>query len=203
VAVDLRDPICRGGKHALDLDFTKELGSNYPDAFEEIDVNLSKALVEEIKITTFVDSDHAHHKVSRRLIAGILIFVDRTPVMFLSKRQGAIEASTHGVEFWAMKNAVEELIALCHMLHQCLGAKVEHASLVCGDDMGVVQNATASDSLLKKKHVVILHRKAREAAAAGIAQPIKIGDACNFAVVLPKAQTLKCSSTLVRGFMHG
>jgi hypothetical protein len=38
---------------------------------------------------------------------------------------------------------------------QCFEAKVEHASLVCGDGMGVVQNATVSESLLKKKHVAM------------------------------------------------
>jgi hypothetical protein len=112
VVVDSRDPICRGGKDALDLDFTKELASNCPDAFEEIDVNLLKTLVDEMEIAVFVDSDHAHDKVSRRSITGILIFVGRTPVTHSSKRQGAIETSTHGAEFCAMKNAVEELIAL-------------------------------------------------------------------------------------------
>ncbi len=170
IVVDSRDPICRGGEDALDLDFTKDLATNYPDAFEEIDVNLQKALIDEMEITVFVDSDHAHDKVSRRSISGILIFVGRTPVIYSSKRQGAIETSTYGAEFCAMKNAVEELIALRYML-RCLGVKVEHASLVCGDNMGVVQNATVSESLLKKKHVGISHHKTREAAAAGIAHP--------------------------------
>jgi hypothetical protein len=66
--------------------------------------------------------------------------------------------------------------------------------------MGVVQNATISESLLKKKHVATSCHKTREAAAAGIAHPIKTG---GFADVLTKAQTLKCFSTLVGGFMHG
>ncbi len=202
IVVDSRDPICRGGEDALDLDFTKDLATNYPDAFEEIDVNLPKALIDEMEITVFVDSDHAHDKVSRRSISGILIFVGRTPVIYSSKRQGAIETSTYGAEFCAMKNAVEELIALRYML-RCLGVKVEHASLVCGDNMGVVQNATISESLLKKKHVGISHDKTREAAAAGIAHPIKVGGADNYADVLTKAQTLKCFCTLVGGFMCG
>ncbi len=149
-----------------------------------------------------MDSDHAHDKVSRQSISGILIFVGQTPVTCSSKRQGAIETSTCGAEFCAMKNAVEELIALRHML-RCLGVKVEHASLVCGDNMGVVQNATISESLLKKKHVAISHHKTREAAAAGVAHPIKVGGADNYADVLTKAQTLKCFCTLVGGFMCG
>ena len=202
VVVDSRDHIYRGGGDAMDLDYTKEMASNYPDAFEEIDVNLPKALVDEMEITVFVDSDHAHDKVSRRSITGILIFVGRTPVIYSSKRQGAIETSTYGAEFCAMKNAVEELIALRYML-RCLGVTVKHASLVCGDNMGVVQNATISESLLKKKHVAMSHHKTREAAAAGIAHPIEVGGDDNFADVLTEAQVLKCFCTLTGGFMCG
>ena len=165
-------------------------------------MNLPKALIEEMEITVFVDLDHAHDKVSRRSSTGILIVVGITPVVYFSKRQGAIETSTYGAEFCAMKNAVEELIALQYMM-RCLGVKVTLASMVCGDNMGVVQNATISESLLKKKHVAISYHKTREAAAAGIAHPIKTGGVDNFADVLTKPQTLKCFSTLVGGFMYG
>ncbi len=37
LVVDSRDLIYTGGEDTLDLDFTKELEKNYPDAFEEID----------------------------------------------------------------------------------------------------------------------------------------------------------------------
>jgi hypothetical protein len=123
-------------------------------------------------------------------------------VVYSSKRQGAIETSTYGAEFCAMKNGVEELIALRYML-RCLGVSVEHASILCGDSQGVVQNATIAESLLKKKHVAIAYHKTRESAAKGIAHPIKTGGVDNFADILTKPQTLKCFRTLVGGFMHG
>jgi hypothetical protein len=186
----------------LSRDFTKELGDQYPGAFEEIDANLPKPLIDEIEITVFVDSDHAHDKVSRRSITGLLIFVGRTPVFYTSKRQGAIETSTYGAEFCGMKTAVEELIAVRYML-RCLGVKVEHASMICGDNLGVIQNAIISESLLKKKHVAIAYHKTREAAAAGICHPIKTGGVDNFADTLTKAQTIKTFCTLVGGFMFG
>jgi hypothetical protein len=150
----------------------------------------------------FVDSDHAHDKVSRRAITGLLIFVGRTPVFYTSKQQGAIETLTYGAEFCGMKTAVEELIAVCYML-QCLGVKVEHASMICGDNLGVIQNATISESLLKKKHVAIAYHKTREAAATGICHPIKTGGVDNFADTLTKAQTIQTFCTLVGGFMFG
>ena len=48
-----------------------------------------------MKITVFVDSDHAHSKILRRSITGIVIFVGRTPVFYSRKRQGTIECSTY------------------------------------------------------------------------------------------------------------
>ena len=202
IVVDSRDPILRGGEDSLSVDFTKELGKQYPDAKEDIDVNLPKSLIGEIAITLFVDSDHAHDKVTRRSVSGILVFAGRTPIVPISKRQGAIETSTYGAEFCAMKMAVEELIAVRYML-RCLGVKVEHASLICGDNKGVLQNATISESLLKKKRVAISYHKTREAAAAGICHPIKTKGTDNFADVLTKAQTLKAFCVLVGGFMFG
>ena len=65
------------------------------------------------------------------------------------KRQGAIATSTYGAEFCAMRTAVEEVQAVRYML-RCLGVKVKHASLICGDNKGVVQNCTIPDSLLNK-----------------------------------------------------
>ena len=129
-------------------------------------------------------------KMTRRSITGLLILVGRTPVYFISKRQGAIATRTYGAEFYAMRTAVEEVQAVRYML-RCLGVKVKHSTLICGDNKGVILNCTMSDSLLKKKHVAIAYHKTREAAAAGIVHPIKIMSKHNFADILTKAVTGK------------
>lgn len=190
IVVDSRDPILQGGTDALEKDYTKIFEDTYPEAAEEVDVDVPTPLIDEMEITTFVDSDHAHDRVTRRSITGILIMVGRTPVFFSSKRQGAIETSTYGAEFCAMRTAVEEVQAVRYML-RCLGVKVRSATLLCGDNMGVIQNSTIPDSLLKKKHVAIAYHKTREAAAAGIVHPIKVSSKNNFADILTKAVTGK------------
>ena len=174
-----------GGEDALGLDFTKLLSESYPEAKEEIDSNLPLPLIDEIEITAFIDSDHAHDKVTRRSITGLMVFLGRTPIFIMSKRQGAIETSTYGAEFCAMRTAVEEVQSIRYML-RCLGVKVNFASLVCGDNLAVIQNCTVSDSLLKKKHVAIAYHKSRESAAAGIVHPIKVASKENFADILTK-----------------
>ena len=54
--------------------------------------------------------------------------------------------STYGAEFCAMENGVEETIAIRYMM-RCLGVNVETASLLCGDNMGVIQNSKIKSSL--------------------------------------------------------
>ena len=200
IVIDSDDPGLTGAEEALSKDYTLELGSRYPDSFEEIDVNLPEPIIDEIKITTFVDSDHAHDKIMRRSITGMIIFAGKTPIFSQNKRQGSIESSTYGAEFCAMRSAVEETRAVRYML-RCLGVKVEYASLLCGDNEGVIVNATISSSLLKKKHVAIAYHQTREAAAAGIIHPIKIKGERNIADVMTKAQTAKLFKDLTNQFM--
>ena len=202
IVIDSKDPIRVGGKDALNVDYTELFEDTYPDAAEEIDTKVPVPMIDELEITVFVDSDHAHDKTTRRSITGILILLGRTPVFFSSKRQGAIATSTYGAEFCAMRSAVEEVQAVRYML-RCLGVKVRHASLICGDNMGVIQNCTLPDSLLKKKHVAIAFHMTREAAAAGICHPIKIKSEHNFADILTKAVSGKTFWTLYGKLTQG
>ena len=155
------------------MKFVDEFRDFYPEAFEEIDANVPPPKTEEMDVSCFVGSDHAHDKITRRSVTWIVIFIGRTPVYFSSKRQGAIETSTYGVEFCAMKSAVEEVISVRYML-RCLRVKITYASWLCGDNLGVIENCTISSSLLKKKHVAIACHKTRECAAAGVIHPAKV-----------------------------
>ena len=69
IVVDSRDPIFEGGKNALD--FPELLKEVYPDAAEEIDTKIPIPKVDELQISAFVDSDHAHDKVTRRAMTGL------------------------------------------------------------------------------------------------------------------------------------
>lgn len=199
--VDSRKPRVIKGQEAIEFELIDAMRAFYPGAKEELDANLPKSLVPELPVTVYVDSDHAHDKVTRRSISGIIIFLGRTPVFYSSKRQGAIETSTYGAEFCAMRNAIEELISMRYML-RCLGIEVTKPSLVCGDNLGVIQNISMKDSLLKKKHVAISYHKSREAVAAGIAHPVKTEGVYNYADVLTKAQAHKVFCTLIGGILY-
>ena len=84
--IDSRDPIRVGGNDALNFDFMELFKEVYPDAAEDIDTKVPVPMINELEITMFVNSDHAHDRSTRRSITGLLILVGRTPVFFSSKR---------------------------------------------------------------------------------------------------------------------
>ena len=60
----------------------------------------------------FEDADLARNTVTRMSQTGILIFVNRAPIIWHSKRQNTVKASTYGSEIVATKNTVELIEAL-------------------------------------------------------------------------------------------
>ena len=64
----------------------------------------------------FVDADHASNTVTRRSQTGILIFLNRAPIVWYSKQQNTVETSTFGSEFIAIRSAVEHIEALHYKL---------------------------------------------------------------------------------------
>jgi hypothetical protein len=81
---------------------------------------------------------------------------------------------------------------------QCMGVKVEHSSYVFGDNLGVIQNMTIKDSLLKKKHLAISYHKTREATAA---IPLGSLGTRNYTDCLTEALTEKIFGGLTNGCM--
>jgi hypothetical protein len=85
---------------------------NYPDVVEEIDPKAPKPKRKEIKTTCFFDAAMGSKTTKGRGHTGITLFLGRTPVSCISKRQGTAEASSYESEFIAGRISVEEVTAL-------------------------------------------------------------------------------------------
>ena len=75
--------------------------SFYPDAAEAIPPNAPAPRGNAVVMPCFVDADHAGNKVTRRSHTGIIIFCNRAPIIWFSKRQNTVETSSFGSEFVA------------------------------------------------------------------------------------------------------
>jgi len=91
-------------------------GDFYHDTKEAIPGDMPELRGNAVSSHCFVDADLAGHKVTRRSQTGILIFVNRAPIMWYSKRQNQVESSTFGSEFIALKTAIEMIDGMRYKL---------------------------------------------------------------------------------------
>ena len=136
-------------------------------------------------MTCFVDADHAGNRVTRRSHTGIIIFCNRAPIIWFSKRQNTVETSSFGSEFVAARIAVELIEGLRYKL-QMFGIPIEGPTNVFCDNQSVVTNATKPESTLKRKHNSIAYHRVREAAAANTIRIAKEAHESNIADMLTK-----------------
>jgi hypothetical protein len=158
----------------------------YAYAYEEIDERFPKPKHQELPVSIFFDSDHAHDRMTGRSISGVIVVVGCTPITRKSRRQGAIATSTHGAQFYAMKLATEEAIMIRYMLRS-LGMPVLIPCHMYGDSSSVIQNVSRPKSPLKKKNLALCFHFVREHIAMKTINPIKIGSKDNFADLLTKS----------------
>jgi hypothetical protein len=159
--------------------------SFYPDAAEAIPPNAPEPRGQDILISCFVDADHAGNQVTRRSHTGVILFCNRAPIVWFSKRQNTVETSTFGSEFIAARIAVELIEALRYKLRM-FGIPIDGPANVYCDNSGVVINSSKPESTLKKKHNAIAYHRVREAAAAQTIRIAKEDGATNIADLLTK-----------------
>ena len=154
----------------------------------------------EVSIQCFVDPSHASDEENRRSQTGILIFINKAPIIFYSKRQNSVETSTFGSEFMAMKQAVELLKSLRYKLRM-FGVPMEGPASVYCDDEAVYKNVANPSSVLSKKMHSISYHFFREAVAADIVRIAKEDTSTNlldlFTKILSKTRRDKLLDKLM------
>ena len=88
----------------------------YRDAKDKLPHGMPKARGRGLSLTAWVDASHGANKVTRRSHTGFVIFLNRAPVMWYSKRQNTVESSAFSSEFIAMKVCIETIQGLRYKL---------------------------------------------------------------------------------------
>ena len=70
-----------------------------------------------------------------------MIFINKAPIHWLSKRQATVETSTFGAEFCAMKTAVEMIEALRYKLRM-FGVLLDGPASIFCDNEAVFKNTS-------------------------------------------------------------
>ena len=115
-------------------------------------------------IWSYVDADHAGDSITRRYRMGFLVYLNSSPVYWMSKKQTSVETSSFRFEFIAMKQCTEYIHGLRYKLCM-MGILCTSPAFIFGDNQSVLANTTIPDSTLKKKSQSIAYHFFREGAA--------------------------------------
>lgn len=173
----------------------------YGELEEELPPKMPPSLGQSVRISCFVDANHAGNAVTRRSHTGILIFVQNTPIIWFSKKQNTVESSTFGSEFVALRVARDLIVALRYKLRM-FGIPIDGPADVFCDNQGVVNNTTMPQSTLSKKHNAVNYHACREAACAGIWRIAKEDTETNLADLLTKTLSHNRRWTLLGGIAY-
>jgi Reverse transcriptase (RNA-dependent DNA polymerase) len=141
----------------------------YRDAEEPLPHRMPVPRGRSVSMTAFVDASHAANTKTRRSHTGYIVFLNRAPIVWYSKRQNTVETSTFSSEFIALKVCLEAIEHLRFKL-RCFGVPLppgEPTHVFC-DNESVVKNTTNVESTLNKKHSSIAYHHCRWSVAAGV-----------------------------------
>lgn len=123
----------------------------YRDAKDELPSMMPPPRGRVVHTTAFVDASHASNRVTRRSQIGYIIFLNRAPVAWFSKKQPIVECSAFSSEFLAIRTCIEAICTLRYKLRM-FGVPVEGPTEVFCDNNSVVLNSSNVESKLNKKN---------------------------------------------------
>ena len=189
----------------LDDDLNKSSGfedftHQYHYFTEEIDSRFPAPKVKELDLNFFCDSDLAHDLVSGRSVTAILGFIGSTPCVWASKRQTAVQTSTFGAEFTALKTAVERVVNIRYHLRS-MGVQVSKPTPIFVDNKSVFLQAANPSSSLNKKAIALAYHFVREHQSGEVIDVRHIPTDQNYSDCLSKSLGSKQLNDFVYEFM--
>ena len=112
----------------------------------------------------YVNANHARDLTTCISQSGFLVYLNSSPIYWLSKKQKGVKTSSFGSEFTAMRLCTEYVCGLRYKLRM-LGIPCDYPTFVYGDNQSVLANTSVPDSTLKKKCQSIAYHFVREGCA--------------------------------------
>ena len=102
---------------------------SYPEAQETLPHNMPEPRGQLVKLWGYFDASHTSCLKTRRLVTGILLYINSCPIHWYCKRQNTVETSTYGSELITGRIAVESIIDFRYRLRM-LGVPLNGSSVL-------------------------------------------------------------------------
>lgn len=136
-------------------------------------------------ITLYSDADWGTCKETRRSTTGVIVMVNGNPVSWSTHRQHTVATSTMEAEYYAIAEAIRELLWYRSWLQETLGHRVTGVQLLC-DNQAAIDSTKHEHSHARSKHIDIKYHFIRERVSDGTIVPTWIPTGKQLADVLTK-----------------
>ena len=138
----------------------EQFKEHYRDIVEELRDRRPRPRGRMAKIVAIVDSSHDANRANRKTHTSYIIFLNRAPIIWYSKRQNTVESSTFTSEFIAMKTCMERIVGIRFKL-RIFGIPIDGTADVLCDNQSVVNSSSKFESTLDKKHASVAYHAGR------------------------------------------
>jgi hypothetical protein len=165
------------------LNATKNYGIKYYFSNETETSQLDQPF--KISMEGYSDSDFAMDKDDRKSVSGYIIFLNKFPITWSSKKQPCVSTSTQQAELIAMCEAVKEMKFL-HFLLEDLKLNIHLNLILYGDNNAAIQMCQNESQHDKSKHIEIKYFYIREQVKSGNLQLAYVNTKDNIADIFTK-----------------
>ena len=147
--------------------------------------DISDPKVKPVRITTFLNEDHANDLETRWSITIVIMFINKNPIQWYNRLYINAKTSTYGSELVAKKTATKLTMEICYKLIM-MGVPFDGPAKILGDNESVVISCSNPSSNLDKKHNYIYYHWFRGYVAAGVISLAHIPGKYNQTEILTK-----------------
>ena len=90
-----------------------------------------------MEVSAYSDADWAHKRDNRRSTSGILVMVNKSPVLYKSKLPQSVALSTAEAEYIALSLCIQEIMCMKNLLED-LKIKINYPVVIYEDDQSAI-----------------------------------------------------------------
>jgi len=141
----------------------------YGDVSEILPTDTPKPLGKYVTLSHYVNanlpSNVYHDMLTGWLVAGILHFLNQTPVDWYSEKQTTVKTATYSSKLVSAPLAVDQIVDLCLTLRY-LGVPIPEKSYLFGDNKSVVNSSAKPHPKLHMWHIALSFHQVHEVVAS-------------------------------------
>ena len=159
--------------------------TTYGNGEEDLPKDAPPPLGKRVVLTHYFDANLMHDVLSGKAVTGIFHLMNKTPMMWFSKKQATSETATYGSEFIACRTCLEQIIDIRNSFRY-LGVEVYSKSYVFGDNAAQINSAKVPQAKLNKRHNILSFHFVRDMISKGFILLSHIPSEFNAADIMTK-----------------